>query len=264
MRIIPCKQGHDAGYFGNGQCKECRRISARAYHEQLKALKGPPKPGERGSGVCERGHVNPKRNMDRACIECKLELQRQRRKINPVRKFDTKYNRGTKRVCRRGHPNVVGKNCLECRKQKRRERDALPENRKKNRESYDRWRVANPKKVHEASRKWQMANPERMQVIRVARTSAQKNAPGRLTDSEWKAILKKYKHKCAYCGVKLTNKKNSPDQVTQDHVVPLQGEDARGTNYAFNVVPACRKCNTSKNNRVLPDVQFSLFDQLVS
>jgi 5-methylcytosine-specific restriction endonuclease McrA len=61
-----------------------------------------------------------------------------------------------------------------------------------------------------------------------------------LTFEQWQEILEKYDHRCAYCGV--------PDARTMDHVVPvIKG----GLHTSSNVVPACRKCNSSKGSKML-------------
>jgi len=264
MLYAPCKQGHDSGFYGNGQCKECRRISARAYTSRKKSERGAPLPGQRGSGVCARGHVNPERGTDGSCKLCKIEEQRKRRESQPkVYKFSVKWNRGAHRVCKRGHVAVVGINCNACRLVIAAEGRLKPENKIKHKIRYDKWRAAFPEKVRAASIAWQAAHPEAMQVIRSARLAAEKDAPGRVSAAEWKAILKKFKHRCAHCGIQLNTVKNDPAQMTQDHLVPLQGEDVRGTNYAFNIVPACRACNTSKSNRIVANAQYSLFDRVL-
>lgn len=95
--------------------------------------------------------------------------------------------------------------------------------------------------------------------MRSKRLAVKRNAAGSLTAAEWRAILKKYKNRCAYCG-----EKPKGESLTQDHVVPLQGKGVKGTHYAFNVVPACRKCNSAKSNRLAPGTQHTLFDTFVA
>lgn len=69
---------------------------------------------------------------------------------------------------------------------------------------------------------------------------------GDLTYDQWKAILEKHDHRCAYC---------STDQsITMDHVEPLS---KGGPHTASNVVPACRSCNSSKRASKRPKIQTS-------
>lgn len=63
---------------------------------------------------------------------------------------------------------------------------------------------------------------------------------GDLTYDEWQWILSKHGQKCSYCG---TDK-----NLTMDHVFPLS---KGGCHTASNVVPACRSCNSSKQDRVV-------------
>lgn len=61
------------------------------------------------------------------------------------------------------------------------------------------------------------------------------NLRGSYTVDEWIACLEAYDYKCAYCGTEY--------ELTIDHIVAVsQG----GYNYAFNLVPACKHCNSSK------------------
>lgn len=66
------------------------------------------------------------------------------------------------------------------------------------------------------------------------------NVEATLTKEEWQEILKHFDYKCAYC--------KSAKKIEMDHVFPIS---KGGTHTANNVVPACRKCNSSKGNKVL-------------
>ena len=63
------------------------------------------------------------------------------------------------------------------------------------------------------------------------------------------AIRKKYKFTgreyCAYCGVKL-----SRYTATIDHVIPLS---RGGTDFKWNLVWCCKKCNQSKGSKLLSE-----------
>ena len=55
-------------------------------------------------------------------------------------------------------------------------------------------------------------------------------------------VYKKYKARCYYCG--------SPDNMTIDHVHPLS---RGGSNNIENLVPACRSCNSRKQNKTVEE-----------
>ena len=58
-------------------------------------------------------------------------------------------------------------------------------------------------------------------------------------NSDWKECKDYFENKCAYCGREMKN-------LTQDHLIPL----SKGGNYTKgNIVPCCRSCNSSKNNK---------------
>lgn len=64
-----------------------------------------------------------------------------------------------------------------------------------------------------------------------------------ITKEQWRQILEKHDHRCAYCKVQT-------EHLEQDHVIPLT---RGGSHTTDNLVPACRACNTSKNNRTLDE-----------
>jgi len=75
------------------------------------------------------------------------------------------------------------------------------------------------------------------------RITKMKEIINNLTAQEWINILKEYKFRCAYCGCEFTlfNKE------TRDHVIPIS---KGGGNIKGNIVPACRSCNSKKNNKI--------------
>lgn len=76
------------------------------------------------------------------------------------------------------------------------------------------------------------------------RVSRDTSAPGPWSESRRRTVLlprwKAQGRMCAYCGA-------SPVE-TVDHVMPLA---LGGTNYEGNLTPACRRCNSRKNNKLL-------------
>jgi len=65
-----------------------------------------------------------------------------------------------------------------------------------------------------------------------------------LTAKEWIDILKQYKFRCAYCGKEF----NLFDRPERDHIIPVS---KGGNNIKENVVPACRRCNARKSDKIL-------------
>ena len=68
-----------------------------------------------------------------------------------------------------------------------------------------------------------------------------------VTVAEWNSLLGQYDYRCAYCGKKFSE--NNP--ATRDHIVPV----SKGGCHAIeNLRPACRGCNSKKNNRDLAPI----------
>lgn len=67
--------------------------------------------------------------------------------------------------------------------------------------------------------------------------------PATLTDNEWLVALAYFDDRCAYCGA-------SEALLHQEHIVPLS---VGGGYIAANIVPACKRCNSSKGTKALED-----------
>lgn len=62
-----------------------------------------------------------------------------------------------------------------------------------------------------------------------------------LTALEWQNILVEWDYRCAYCG-------RNDCRLEQDHFIPL----SKGGNHTVdNILPACRKCNAEKSNKIV-------------
>lgn len=118
-----------------------------------------------------------------------------------------------------------------------------------------KWRVDNPDRVKEQFSNWYNKNKEynRIRVNvwynkhnhlarakNVRREMKYKALVATLTGKEWMITLSLFDNACAYCG--------SKDRITKDHLVPLS---AGGAYELGNIVPACKSCNCSKQDKVL-------------
>ncbi len=90
------------------------------------------------------------------------------------------------------------------------------------------------------------------QVRTQTRRAKEAQADGHgVTLPEWRAIMQAWGYRCAYCG---KHRKEVRDLTRRmdlevEHVVPLP----IGPNRGFNIVPACKPCNTSKAGRDVED-----------
>lgn len=135
--------------------------------------------------------------------------------------------------------------CKKCMYERRKQNpDFLPKIRK--------WRGNNPEKVASYNQTWRGNNPEAWAAIqqrfyksekgkqkRIRERQQKSGAKGSHTPQQWEARCEYYGNKCVDCG--------SPD-VTKDHRVPLS---KGGTDWASNLIPRCKCCNSRKGNRFI-------------
>ena len=92
--------------------------------------------------------------------------------------------------------------------------------------------------MRERERDWVRRNPDRRRAKAHRRRSREANAEGFWTADEWAALVEVHWNACAYCG------RFRP--LTVDHRIPL----ARGgSNWIWNLLPACSSCNRKKGAR---------------
>ncbi len=94
------------------------------------------------------------------------------------------------------------------------------------------------------------ANPEQRLASNRRRRALHHNSIGFFTATEWQKIVARQKGRCANCGCK--------NPLTADHIVPLS---AGGCSYIWNIQGLCPQCNSRKQAKLTPDVQFGLFDR---
>ncbi len=146
----------------------------------------------------------------------------------------------------------IGARCKECEKSSAR---ARYQEYKPRRREVDRIRNATPeRKLAERKRyrtrgnyhvRFYHANHKRCLVkcrIRAQRRRARlaNVAVNDLTEQQWRDILEYHDYRCAYCLVQM------PGELTVEHVVPISRD---GDHTEWNVVPACKPCNSSKGDR---------------
>lgn len=118
------------------------------------------------------------------------------------------------------------------------------ENKEHQRNSCRRYYASHSKECIANSKVWAQTHPKEVRVMQERHRSRKLNAPViDLTVEEWTQILKAYEYRCAYCG-------QEEEKLQQDHVIPLS---RGGSHTASNIVPACKSCNASKNDRTVEE-----------
>lgn len=78
------------------------------------------------------------------------------------------------------------------------------------------------------------------QRVLAANSNARKRgAEGRFTVEEWVAICARHDWRCAICGHRT--------RLTVDHIIPIS---RGGSNWPWNIQPACRSCNSQKSDKI--------------
>lgn len=127
-------------------------------------------------------------------------------------------------------------------------------NTEKRRKSSRDWRKRNPEKVQASNRRHRLENPDSLRLWRAAnpdkdraaihrRLARKRSLPDTLTPKQWQRCFEWWNYTCAYCGAQ----RDFWNVIEADHFIPLGSPDCTGTT-ALNIVPACRSCNSSKNN----------------
>lgn len=137
------------------------------------------------------------------------------------------------------------KNLAEARRKSRlRRRKNIEKWRARDRRYYQKKLRTNPEwraRKLARGRLWTKRNPLK-QRQRVALYRARKmGAKGSHTLEQWMSVVRFYSWRCFYCGIKLNRR-----TLTKDHRNPLS---RGGSDFARNLVPACKACNSGKAGR---------------
>lgn len=124
----------------------------------------------------------------------------------------------------------------------KRQNDAKLANPQARKDSQRRYRERNKDKVAESHRRYMQTDVGKTCVKSSAARGRYKDRDvGKYTHREWLDTLEHFDNTCAYCGIEWYHR---------DHVVPLS---KGGMNQRHNVIPACARCNTDKNRRLIED-----------
>jgi 5-methylcytosine-specific restriction endonuclease McrA len=113
--------------------------------------------------------------------------------------------------------------------------------------------------IHESDRRLRSPSISLRVPLIIARVTYHKIPRRDIALNKWN-IMQRDSHTCAYC-----KRQFPPAELTIDHVVPrsrwkkLNGEKpAFDFNSWQNVTTACRRCNSSKGNRLLQEIGWKL------
>lgn len=203
-------------------CKPCNNEKGRKsyyrHHDKNKAKKN-------AAGKAKRQAKDP------GFLEKRRSLQRKRRQENPGE------DAAIAKEYRQRHPDRI--------EAARRIKWAnmTPEEHEQERERLRQYKANNPERVRTVHMTWRHENPEKIAVTSARRRAKKKAAPcNDLTAEQWETVLQAFDYCCAYC-----HKKKKP--LTQDHITPIA---LGGSHTLWNVVPACKSCNSKKGTKPPP------------
>lgn len=108
------------------------------------------------------------------------------------------------------------------------------------------WYYNNKNRSKFLTRRWILNNSKKWVEIRKNNSHKRKarelSLPSTFTKEEWNFCKDYFNSECAYCGIM----EESAGTLHQDHFIPLS---KKGHYAIYNIIPACSKCNQSKNNK---------------
>jgi 5-methylcytosine-specific restriction endonuclease McrA len=114
-----------------------------------------------------------------------------------------------------------------------------------NTKRYRENRQAERERVRIKYKKYWERNRAKQGIYGANRRARMKNADGNFTLDDIRHIYDDQEHRCLYCGITVFD-----DEITVDHVIPIT---RGGSNWPDNLAVACQSCNSSKNNKLIPE-----------
>jgi 5-methylcytosine-specific restriction endonuclease McrA len=231
------------------QCTRCRRfLDASLFHKDKTKLDGLYTIcKECRSGKTGSIEVPPNYRLCRICDKVKPVSQFYKAHEGATRKtcIDCSEERWTKSYrtkpgCFPGHYKQSLLGFLDPSDQKNIYR-SNPKNRKATRKADTKYK--NSPRGIEKRTNWILEHRPRRVMYQQIRKARKLNLPCTFTEQDWEITLDAFEQKCAYCG-------RNNIKLAQDHWIPL----IRGGPYIMgNIVPACKRCNSSKRDKLPQD-----------
>lgn len=99
------------------------------------------------------------------------------------------------------------------------------------------WWSKNKERNKKYNKRWYQSHKENRRILDQKRYARKRQLVATLTEEQWEIIKSYFNCKCAYCG------KEKP--LEQEHFIPIANKGEYTHN---NIIPACKNCNSSKNN----------------
>jgi len=235
-RVQFCPKGHDTlvvGRDSSGMCTECKRIKYV-----------PVKVDTRIKQFCINRHdtLICGRYDNGHCIEC-------RRIQGLERRIDIDKDSRLQQFCPKGHnKDIVGRaknrSCAECARIK--SKIAYYENKEGSLAKKKKWNLDNPEKVKIQQDKYRKAHPE---VHRISALKQKTNRGLRVVAWGQEGMVEYYR--------------NMPPGMTEEHIIPLQGDLVSGLHVIWNLDYLPKSKNSSKSNKCTPEEATRFYEQIL-
>ncbi len=106
-------------------------------------------------------------------------------------------------------------------------------------------------KVGAYAKQWAANNPDKVRASAHRSLAKKHKTAGTCTADEWRAIKEYFGYCCAYC----LRPETGTLRLSIDHLIPLT---RGGTSDPDNLAPACRPCNSAKNDRTVLEFVMGL------
>lgn len=257
-----CNEWKEKSRFGDrkdsedglmGRCKDCVKKQRKEYRENNKEK------------IAKQNKIYYETNKKKISKRSKKYYQKNKEKI---KKNIKEYQEGNKekivkrsKTYRENNKNKIAekdKIYRENNKEKIAERNKIyRENNKEKIAKYNRnyqknnkvgvarrnrkYRRNNKEKIAKSNREYRRKNPEKILNWYNTRRQRLNKNKDEITKKDWLKIMKSTNWKCFYCDIILNNKNR-----TLDHILSLS---KKGSHTKENLIPCCRSCNSSKNNK---------------
>lgn len=198
------------------------------------------------------------------CKVCRSEYLKKYREKNKDRiqeyreenrEYYLEYNRNYYQNNKEYHRNYVEENKERRKKYFETNRERIQEYLKKyheeNKKDVQRQRrkyyEENKELILERNRNYRKENRHILKQAQQRRRAVKKKLPRTLTIEQWESTKSHFLNSCSYCGMsEEEHLKTFKEVLHQDHFIPLKS----GGEYTHNnIIPACRSCNSSKNEQ---------------
>jgi 5-methylcytosine-specific restriction endonuclease McrA len=189
--------------------------------------------GESKGFECYNKDKKSKDGLSYQCRECSKEAMRIWREQNKGR--DKEYREENKDKISERHKKYREINKEKLRKKSR---EWHYENIEKVAKRKKEWRNKNKVHISQYYKEYQINNRDKVNVKTQRYRANKRTLPNELTHEQWVGIKNHFSNKCAYCG--------KEEMLEQEHFIPSSNGGEFTKN---NIVPACRRCNASKNSK---------------